>query len=97
MTNEGALERVISFVMVAVARVSAALLVVGLAWWLARPETVEALQTLEAGILLLMVVPLLRVLQSAARALRLQDWLHVGTIAAVAALLAMALLYASLL
>jgi hypothetical protein len=97
MTNEGALERVISFVMVAVARVSAALLVVGLGWWLARPETVEALQTLEAGILLLMVVPLLRVLQSAARALRLQDWLHVGTIAAVAALLAMALLYASLL
>ncbi|CAN5552764.1 MAG: hypothetical protein H0T05_00080 [Acidobacteria bacterium] len=97
MTNEGALERVIRFVMVAVARVSAALLVVGLGWWLARPETVGALQTLEAGILLLMVVPLLRVLQSAARAVRLQDWLHVGTIAAVAALLAMTLLYASLL
>jgi hypothetical protein len=93
--GEGALESLTRFVMVVIARLSAALLVVGLVWWLLRPDTARALQALEVGVMLLLTVPLLRVLQSAARAVRLRDWEHVATIAAVAALLATTLWYAA--
>lgn len=95
MIIEGVGERVIRIVMGVVARASAALLVAGLAWWLARPDAAWAQRMLEAGILLLMTVPMLRVLQSAARAVWLRDWQHVGTIAAVGALLTMTLWYAA--
>jgi hypothetical protein len=91
---EGRGERLIGFVMVAAARVSALLLLAGLGWWLVRPEAPGALVMLDVGVLLLMTVPALRVAQSAARAAVLRDWLHVGTIAAVAALLAATVWYA---
>jgi hypothetical protein len=92
---ENALERAIRIVMLGVARLSAVLLVVGLVWWLLRRDSDGAALVLEGGVLLLMAVPLLRVLQSAARAAWLRDWFHVGTIAAVAALLATTLWYAA--
>lgn len=95
MIIEALLERTIRSVMLWAARLSAALLVVGLIWWLARPHSELALRVLDAGTLLLMTVPMLRVLQSGARAVWQRDWLHVGTIVAVAALLAMTVWYAS--
>jgi hypothetical protein len=88
-------ERLIRIVMVVTARVSAVTLAIGLVWWLARPEAPVALFLLDAGVLLLMTVPLLRVAQSAARAVVLRDWLHVGTIVAVAALLVATIWYAA--
>lgn len=92
--QEGIAERIIRVAMVAISWVSAALLAAGLAWWLARPGAEQSIQVLEAGILLLMTVPMFRVLQSAARGVRLRDWLHVGTIAAVASLLTLTVWYA---
>jgi hypothetical protein len=92
---EALFERTIRTVMLWAARLSAALLVAGLIWWLARPHAELALRVLDAGILLLMAVPMLRVLQSAARAVWQRDWLHVGTIVAVGMLLAATLWYAS--
>jgi hypothetical protein len=95
VTSEGRVERVIRVVMVTVARISAALLVVGLVWWLFRPDAPAALFLLDGGVVLLMTVPLLRVVQSAARAVVLRDWLHVGTVMVVAALLAVTVWYAA--
>jgi hypothetical protein len=92
---EGRIERAIRIAMVTAARVSAVALLAGLAWWLIRPDAPVALYLLDGGVLLLMAVPLLRVAQSAARAVVLRDWLHVGSIAAVAALLAAAIWYAA--
>lgn len=94
MIIEGLVERTIRTVMLWAARLSAALLVVGLIWWLAQPHAELALRVLDAGVLLLMSVPMLRVLQSAARAIWQRDWVHVGTIVAVAGLLAATLWYA---
>jgi hypothetical protein len=91
---EALLERMIRTVMLWAARVSAALLAGGLIWWLARPHSELALRLLDAGTLLLMTVPMLRVLQSGARAIWQRDWLHVGTIVAVGMLLAATLWYA---
>jgi hypothetical protein len=95
VSAERTVERLVRIVMVVTARVSAVTLVVGLVWWLARPEAPAALFLLDAGVLLLMTVPLLRVAQSAARAVVLRDWLHVGTIVAVAALLVATIWYAA--
>lgn len=92
--QEGLAERVVRVTMVAVSWLSAAVLAAGLAWWVARPGAERSIQMLETGILLLMTVPMFRVLQSAARGVRLRDWLHVGTIAAVAALLTLTIWYA---
>ena len=95
MIIEALLERTIRSVMLAAARLSAALLVAGLTWWLLRPHSEAALRVLDAGLLLLMTVPLLRVVQSGARAAWKRDWLHVATIVIVAALLAATLWYAA--
>jgi hypothetical protein len=93
--REGPIERLIRIVMVTTARASAAALFVGLIWWLVRPDAPAALWLLDGGVLLLMSVPLLRVVQSLARGVVLRDWLHVGTIVAVAALLAATVWYAA--
>lgn len=94
MIIEALLERTIRTVMLAAARVSAALLIAGLVWWVARPHSEVPLRVLDAGILLLMTVPMLRVVQSGARAAWQRDWLHVATIVMVAALLAATIWYA---
>lgn len=94
MIIEALLERTIRSVMLWAASLSAALLVIGLVWWLAQPHSELALRVLDAGTLLLMTVPMLRVLQSGARAIWQRDWLHVATIVGVAGLLAATLWYA---
>lgn len=94
MIVEGGVERLIRIVMVIAARTSAAALVAGLGWWLFDRDGAAAMILLDAGVLLLMSVPLLRVAQSAARAIVLRDWLHVTTIFMVAALLAATIWYA---
>jgi hypothetical protein len=91
---EGAVERLIRILMVVAARVSTVALAAGLAWWLARPNAPAALLLLDGGVLLLMTVPLLRLAQSAARAVVVRDWLHVWTIVAVAVLLGATVWYA---
>jgi hypothetical protein len=88
-------ERAFRLTMVLGSRLSAVLLAAGLVLWFVRPDLEASLHLLDAGVLLLMCVPLLRLGQSAARAVALRDWLHVGTIAAVAALLAATIWYAA--
>jgi uncharacterized membrane protein len=89
------LERGLGVAMTAGVRGSALCLILGLAMWLAAPDLAPAGWLLNAGILILMATPALRVLLSAAEAVRERDWQHVATIVAVAVLLALTLIYAS--
>lgn len=59
--------------------VSAALLTVGLALWLAQPDGVAAVWLLNAGLVVLMATPIMRVLVSFAEYVRIRDWFFVAT------------------
>ena len=88
-------ERVLQIVMAGGVRISAVCLIVGLALWLGAPELAAADRLLNAGIVILMATPALRVVLSAAEAIRLRDWQHVAAILTVAVLLALTLTYAA--
>ena len=81
--------------MLATVRVSAACLAAGLVLWFFQRDSDLALSLLNGGIVLMMATPIVRVLISAVEAVRVKDWVHVGTIAAVAALLALTLTFAA--
>ena len=74
--------------------VSTICLVAGLGLWLFQGESVADATLLRTGLLLLMSTPVLRVVITAAEAIRLRDWFHLGTIATVAAFLGLTLTYA---
>lgn len=69
-------------------------LVAGLALWLFQGDSEADATLLRTGLLLLMSTPVLRVVISAAEAIRVRDWFHLGTIATVAAFLGLTLAYA---
>ncbi|MEP6916121.1 MAG: DUF1634 domain-containing protein [Acidobacteriota bacterium] len=71
------LERLMGRLLVTGVTVSAVLLAAGLALWLAHPSP-ASLWLLNAGLVVLMATPILRVLVSFAEYLRLRDWLFVG-------------------
>lgn len=59
--------------------VSAALLTAGLALWLAHPDGFAAGWLLNAGLVVLMATPIMRVFVSFAEYVRIRDWLFVAT------------------
>ena len=65
--------------------VSSALLAVGLALFLLAPDAPAASQLLNAGLLVLMATPMLRVLLSIVEYVRMGDWLFASTTLAVIA------------
>ena len=69
-------------------------LAAGLGLWLFRGGSEADAALLRTGLLLLMSTPVLRVVISAAEAIRVRDWFHLGTIATVAAFLGLTLTYA---
>jgi uncharacterized membrane protein len=58
---------------------SASLLTVGLALWLAHPDGVAAQWLLNAGLVVLMATPIMRVFVSFAEYVRIRDWFFVAT------------------
>ncbi len=69
-------------------------LVLGLALWVVLGDSDGDTALLRAGLILLMSTPLMRVAISAGEALRARDWLHLGTIATVAALFGLTMMFA---
>jgi uncharacterized membrane protein len=73
---------------------SAAALAVGLAIFLVAPDAPAASQLLNAGLLVLMATPMLRVLLSIVEYVRMGDWFFAGTTLAVIAELSVTVLSA---
>lgn len=58
--------------------VSAALLALGLGLWLADPQSVTAFRLLNAGLLVLMATPMMRVVVSFAEYVNMRQWFFAG-------------------
>jgi Protein of unknown function (DUF1634). len=58
---------------------SAVLLAAGLALWLTQPAGAAAVWLLNAGLIVLMATPIMRVILSFAEYVRMRDWLFVAT------------------
>jgi uncharacterized membrane protein len=71
------LERTLGRILVTGVVVSALLLAGGLALWLAHPSA-AGLRLLNAGLIVLMATPILRVLVSFAEYVRIRDWIFAG-------------------
>lgn len=71
--------------------VAAACLVAGLVTWMAAPPHGRAL--MDAGLIVLMATPVLRVVLSIAEYARERDWLFVAAAAAVLAILIVTVIY----
>jgi uncharacterized membrane protein len=74
--------------------VSAALLAIGLALFLVAPDLPATARLLDAGLLVLMATPMLRVLLSVVEYVRMRDWFFVSTTLAVIAELSVTLVSA---
>ena len=74
--------------------ISAAILAVGLALFLATPDAPATSHLLNAGLLVLMATPMLRVLLSIVEYVRMGDWFFAGITIAVVAELSVAVLSA---
>ena len=74
--------------------ISAAILAVGLALFLATPDAPATRHLLNAGLLVLMATPMLRVLLSIVEYVRMGDWFFAGITIAVVAELSVAVLSA---
>ena len=70
--------------------ISAAALTIGLALFLVAPDAPATSQFLNAGLLVLMATPMLRVLLSVVEYVRMGDWLFAATTLAVVAELSVA-------
>ncbi len=73
------LEEHLGRLLIAGVLLSAGILIVGLALWLANPEGHTAVWLLNAGLIVLMATPILRVLVSFAEYVRIRDWFFVAT------------------
>ena len=69
-------------------------LVAGLVLWVAQAKADGDTTLLRAGLLMLMSTPVMRVVISAGEALRARDWVHLATIATVAGLFGLTLIFA---
>lgn len=88
------LERLLARLMLAGVQLSAAALIAGLALWMSGAAGFHAAWLLTGGLITLMATPMLRVAVSVVEAVRLRDWFFVATTGAVAALLAISVVYA---
>ena len=57
---------------------SAALLALGLGWWLLNPQNSAAILLLNGGLIVLMATPMLRVVVSFAEYIRMRQWIFAG-------------------
>jgi hypothetical protein len=73
--DESSVERVTGRVMLAAFWMSFGLLAGGLALWIAQPASDRAALSLSAGLLGLLLIPLLRLASTLATAIRQRDWL----------------------
>jgi uncharacterized membrane protein len=72
------LEHHLGRVLVAGVILSAVLLAAGLAMWLADPSGAQAAWSLNAGLLVLIATPIMRVVVSFTEYVRMRDWLFVA-------------------
>jgi uncharacterized membrane protein len=86
-------ERVLIRAMLTGVLSSTAVLSAGLVWLLVSPRSSAGQHLLDAGLLLLMATPAVRVLLSIAEALRRRDWFWVWATAAVVVVLLGTLVY----
>ncbi len=86
------LERMIGWVLLGGVTVSAVLLSIGLALWIGVPSARARNIPLQAGLIVLMVTPALRVLISCAEYVRDRDWLFAGLTGIVLAVLGSSIL-----
>jgi uncharacterized membrane protein len=93
-TGESAVETQLETLLKGAVLASALCLVAGLALWLVQRDSEADAILLRTGLLLLMSTPVLRVLITAAEAIRQRDWVHLGTIATVTGCLGLTLTYA---
>lgn len=85
-TDEPAIDRLehhVGRLLVTGVMASALLLAAGLAVWLVRPDSHSAIWLLNAGLLLLMVTPIMRVLVSFGEYIHMRDWFFAATTAVV--------------
>lgn len=75
-------------------KISAALLAIGLALWLLHPGRVAALWLLNAGLIVLMATPILRVIVSFAEYLMMRQWFFAAVTVVVLAELTVTVLVA---
>jgi uncharacterized membrane protein len=87
LAPQPAFERLLVRVMLAGVLVSTAVLSSGLVWLLLRPASVAGQQLLDAGLVVLMATPMVRVALSIAEALRRRDWFWLWSTAAVVVVL----------
>ena len=73
---------------------SAALLAIGLGLWLSNPESPVALRLLNAGLLVLMATPIMRVVVSFAEYVGARQWFFAGVTIVVLAELSVTILIA---
>ena len=85
----GRLERQLGRLLVAGVILSAVLLAGGLALWLRAPGHPATVWLLNAGLVVLMGTPIMRVIVSLAEYVRLRDWVFAGLTVAVLAELAL--------
>ena len=84
---ESSFERIVSAVMLIAFWLAFATLAAGLVLWLAVPSTDAGARSLTAGLLGLLVMPLLRLASAMATALRQRDWVTLLAALAVLAIL----------
>jgi hypothetical protein len=84
---ESSFERIVSSLMVVVFWTSFSALGAGLILWLAAPATDAGALAMAAGLLGLLLMPMLRVVWALATALAVRDWLMLGATLAVLAIL----------
>jgi hypothetical protein len=95
-SDESSAERVISAVMLVAFWMAFITLAVGLALWIAIPSSEAGPICLNAGLLGLLVMPLLRLAWTLAEAIRQRDWLiFTATLAVLAILGALTLRHAA--
>jgi uncharacterized membrane protein len=90
VADESGIERAVRALMLTAVAASTVCLVVGLALWLLQGDDRWGLRLVTVGLVTLMATPILRVVLSAAEAVRMKDWIYLATIVAVAVLLTLA-------
>lgn len=85
--SESSFERIVSALMLVVFWTSFTALGAGLILWLAAPATDAGALAMAAGLLGLLLLPMLRVVWALATALAVRDWLMLGATLAVLAIL----------
>ena len=87
-TDDSSFERIVSAVMLVVFWTAFTCLAAGLGFWLGFPYSDMGSLFLAAGLLGLLVLPLLRLCAAVAAALRARDWITLGATLAVLGILA---------